>query len=283
MAIAPLAVKAGVKALPWVGQIASNLFGMFTARGQQKKANRFNVDMWKRQNMYNSPAEQMRRLREAGLNPNLIYGQSSAGATGNNSGAPTFEGLADSGYRPVDIPSTIESLQSFTDWDIKTATADNLRSKTETEKQNAVLKTVETAGRLLQNNKLAKELPFVEELAKSSLDAARANVKKIEADTTFTLNQDERNAIMQDQNIMESLERIYSMRTGRKLTEEQIKNAGLDSFVKQLDAKATEQGWRPSDPWYARALGRIWDLIQKSPSLSKKQRDQLKQPNFPRK
>ena len=34
------------------------------------------------QNAYNDPAQQMSRLKKAGLNPNLIYGQSVSGATG---------------------------------------------------------------------------------------------------------------------------------------------------------------------------------------------------------
>lgn len=45
------------------------------------------IDMWNRQNEYNSPISQMTRLKDAGLNPNLVYGN---GVTGNTSGsAPT--------------------------------------------------------------------------------------------------------------------------------------------------------------------------------------------------
>lgn len=40
------------------------------------------VDMWNRNNEYNSPIQQMQRLKEAGLNPNLVYG---SGVTGNSS------------------------------------------------------------------------------------------------------------------------------------------------------------------------------------------------------
>lgn len=46
-----------------------------------------NVDMWNRQNEYNSPAAQMQRFASAGLNPNLIYQQ---GNPGNASSAPQF-------------------------------------------------------------------------------------------------------------------------------------------------------------------------------------------------
>lgn len=38
--------------------------------------NQFNLDVWNMQNEYNTPAAQMLRYQDAGLNPNLIYGQS---------------------------------------------------------------------------------------------------------------------------------------------------------------------------------------------------------------
>lgn len=47
--------------------------------------NQYNIDMWNRQNEYNSPLQQMNRLKEAGLNPNLMYSQ---GTVGNASSAP---------------------------------------------------------------------------------------------------------------------------------------------------------------------------------------------------
>lgn len=47
--------------------------------------NQYNIDAWNRQNEYNSPTQQMNRLKEAGLNPNLMYQQ---GNVGNASSAP---------------------------------------------------------------------------------------------------------------------------------------------------------------------------------------------------
>lgn len=45
--------------------------------------NRINVENWKMQNEYNSPAAQMARYQEAGLNPNLMYGQGNNGNAGS--------------------------------------------------------------------------------------------------------------------------------------------------------------------------------------------------------
>lgn len=47
----------------------------------------WNEQMWNRQNEYNTPSAQMQRFKEAGLNPNLIYGQ---GSPGNATGAPSY-------------------------------------------------------------------------------------------------------------------------------------------------------------------------------------------------
>lgn len=46
------------------------------------------LEMWNRQNAYNTPSAQMQRYKEAGLNPNLIYG--SGASAGNASQAPSF-------------------------------------------------------------------------------------------------------------------------------------------------------------------------------------------------
>ncbi|MBQ3410779.1 MAG: hypothetical protein IJH30_03405, partial [Bacillus sp. (in: Bacteria)] len=52
-------------------------------RGQMELAkyqNEWNLAQWERENAYNSPIQQMQRYREAGLNPNLIYGQQNLSA-----------------------------------------------------------------------------------------------------------------------------------------------------------------------------------------------------------
>lgn len=46
-----------------------------------------NLDMWHLQNEYNTPSNQLQRLKDAGLNPYLAYGQISSG---NASSSPTY-------------------------------------------------------------------------------------------------------------------------------------------------------------------------------------------------
>lgn len=60
---------------------------------QQEQA--YNLELWKLQNEYNSPAEQMKRFQEAGLNPNLIYSQQ------NTAQSPAAASA--SPYRPANL------------------------------------------------------------------------------------------------------------------------------------------------------------------------------------
>lgn len=56
----------------------SNVVSTMLNNKAQKDMNQINFDnqvkLWKMQNEYNKPENQMKRLQEAGLNPNLVYG-----------------------------------------------------------------------------------------------------------------------------------------------------------------------------------------------------------------
>lgn len=74
--------------------LGADLFGQHRDREQALDIAKFqaayNERMIDKQNFYNSPAQQMARFKEAGLNPNLIYGQ---GNPGNQSSAPQYPSL----------------------------------------------------------------------------------------------------------------------------------------------------------------------------------------------
>lgn len=84
-----------MKYMPLISEgsnMASGILGtLLTNRANKRMADtafQRNVQMWNMQNAYNSPAAQMARFKQAGLNPNLIYGQ---GTPGNSSAAPRYD------------------------------------------------------------------------------------------------------------------------------------------------------------------------------------------------
>lgn len=57
-------------------------------RSAMREQNDWNLAQWQRENEYNSPKAQMQRFADAGLNPNLIYGQGTNGNAGHITSSP---------------------------------------------------------------------------------------------------------------------------------------------------------------------------------------------------
>ena len=74
---------------PGLFSLGSSLLSNKGAKNRQNLANRQNVEFWNMQNSYNTPKAQMGRLKDAGLNPNLIYGSGSANTGVAGSIAPS--------------------------------------------------------------------------------------------------------------------------------------------------------------------------------------------------
>ena len=91
-----------------IGSLGSSLLTNSGQRKRQQTANRENVEFWNMQNAYNDPSAQMARLKEAGLNPNLIYGQSSGSAAGNAGAIAASKAAPYNIANPV--PSAVQSM-----------------------------------------------------------------------------------------------------------------------------------------------------------------------------
>lgn len=62
-----------------VGDVASGFINRKSQEESDDRNWRHTVQMWNMNNDYNSPVNQMKRYEEAGLNPNLLFSQVSAG------------------------------------------------------------------------------------------------------------------------------------------------------------------------------------------------------------
>ena len=98
--------------------LGSKLFQTGASQLLQNKSNKKlaqysfdkNVEMWKMQNQYNSPKNQMQRFIDAGLNPNLMYGK---GTPGNSTTLPQYQGLPSSGDVYGQSVSGLQGMQQM--------------------------------------------------------------------------------------------------------------------------------------------------------------------------
>lgn len=106
---------------------AINLFGtQMNNRAQQRMADRqnaYDLEMWNKTNLYNSPTETMKRLEAAGLNPNLVYG--SGNVTSQASPAPRAHDYSYTApLLAMKLPDMLNVLSQYADYQQKTAQVD---------------------------------------------------------------------------------------------------------------------------------------------------------------
>lgn len=119
-----------------IGSLGSSLISNRGAKRRQQLADQQNVKFWNMQNAYNTPKEQMSRLQNAGLNPNLIYGSNAntgvAGSVSPSKASPyNVQNPVPSMMQTALIGSQIANLDSVTDKNnadtaIKLGTKDSL-------------------------------------------------------------------------------------------------------------------------------------------------------------
>lgn len=156
MAIGAAAATIAGGVIGGIGQVLTNRSNRRIAREQRE----WDASQIDKQNLYNSPAEQMKRLIEAGLNPNLVYG--SGNVSGNQQSAaakastPKMENeLAGLGQSITSLPMVLNQYQDFEN---KKVTHDLI-------KENLI-------GQTIQNDLLRKKQPYAETLAKYTSEKA---------------------------------------------------------------------------------------------------------------
>lgn len=156
--------------------------------------------MWNKGNAYNSPASQMQRFKDAGLNPHLIYGQGTSGTTVVS--PPKYQAPKGTfGISPLNVGNPYDVYQSIK---LKDLQSDLLKAQIDSVNQDAINKQV-TNGLLNLKLNLSDPMAFRKvmnegtlgwenmgnkSLSEYSFDAKRllndqtsANIKKISTQT----------------------------------------------------------------------------------------------------
>lgn len=222
------------------------------------------ISDWNMQNSYNSPQSQMARLKAAGLNPNLVYGE---GSVANNSALPRQ--VSQDSWKPeaprFDLGgAATTSLSTYYDVQIKEAQANNLKATNAVLQQDALLKAAQTAATVQGTSKSQFDLGQAQTLSQYIIEQARANLRATTTTTDLAISANERAATKQTQDLAKGVEEILSMRLGRAKTQEEIRliteqmrNLRADLRLKELDINLKKRGINPSDPTWQRVLAQL--------------------------
>lgn len=166
---------------------AGNLIsGIFTnKRNREFSEHMYNVQRqhglqdWAMQNDYNSPAAQMQRLKDAGLNPNLVYG---SGTVAGNSSSPVHEGTVQSAKAEApqfDAGALSTGLFAPLDMEIKKQQLDNLKTQKTVMESDVLKKTADVANIGVKTERGKFDLSLSQALRENIMETASANLRLI--------------------------------------------------------------------------------------------------------
>lgn len=244
-----------------VGSIVSNTQNRRFSREMYERQRQDNIEFWNMQNAYNDPSQQMARLKDAGLNPNLVYGGSSGGAAGQagNIATPDVQPVT---HRYPD-GEHFNLLAEYFDTQIKQAQHNNLLAKNTTELEEAELKRAQRESILAKTERTLFDTEFEKELRTYSADQRKEALRAVKIQNQNRISEEERRATQHKLTLQEKAEAIAHMRLKqantreeRKRIQQAIKNMKKDGRLKQMDIELKRLGISPNAPFYFQWLGR---------------------------
>lgn len=205
-----------------------------------KRKNKRALEWWKMQNEYNHPRSQMQRLQEAGLNPNLIYGDSVAGATGK----------ADSVGVPDRVSNFGNPVATFQDIRQSNAQTNLLALQATTEMQRAGLVKAQKAKTWEDANRSSQDYRLTEDTYLDSVQLKRLAVQNVQQEILGKqLENDFKEESMRS--------RVADMYWKVQNAEASLKGRNLQNELLRMQSEFLNLGLDRNSPWYAKIFGNL--------------------------
>lgn len=233
---------------------------------QYTKQRQDNLADWRMQNEYNDPTAVMARLRKAGLNPNLVYGDGASmpSVAMRSADTPSWQPKAPE----VDFQQPAGELFRYYDIQMKEAQTNNLKAQNNAILEETNLKKAQTAAALaaaantqVGTSRAQFDLAMQNSLRDFNLEAAALSNQQARANIQGTLSRTETENAMRAPNLTKAVEEILNLRLSRAKTRAEISQifAYAENLKKQgklydLDINLKENGIQPGDPAWMRAL-----------------------------
>lgn len=229
-------------AIPAAAGIIGNLLTNKANRNQAQLSYEEQKGLMRYQNEYNSPVNQMARLRKAGLSPHLVYG--GGNVSGNLTGdMPKYnapEQRYDLGGAAMD---SVMALSAYQDIKLKKATEDKVQT-------DIVGQKIRNSNEAIKNLRDAFELQKAKKLEQSQVDMAQISVDRasVELQNAFKTGE------LRD-------EEIETKKLNRQMIAAQIANLDVDRRTKEKLLADMRKGIYPNTSGWIKLAKAIGDAI----------------------
>lgn len=244
-----------------------------------------NLQFWNMQNEYNSPAAQMQRFKDAGLNPALIYGQQNTAGplTSPDVQKPDFNAPR---YGDAISGGALSAIDAMYNLEMKQAQTDNMKLQSDVIRQEAALKAAQILDVTASGKRKMFDLDFESELRSTSVDARKEALRQLKVNTDMNIARNMREQVMMSSSLREASERISNLISQRQALalqnantiqerkriiadtrriKQQIALMAKEGVIKDLDVKLAKDDIRPGDPIWYRAISQgfnsVWNFL----------------------
>lgn len=222
-----------------------------------EKQRQWSLQDWEKQNQYNSPAQQMVRLREAGLNPHLIYG---GGQPTNTASAVQSTPTPSWNPKAPDVGAMLTSpVNAYLETRVfqaqqKQMAANLLKTLTEVDTKQFDLsqkeRLADTQAAIMQEIATGKSIENVlnyDENIRRNLTTSQ-NLQQGLYNMAKTMSDIQ----LQEMMLQKGNEEIKNVQQMREKVQAEINNLNKDGKIKDFEIQLNKAGLTKSDPYYFR-------------------------------
>lgn len=254
---------------------------MYSNSKMNKRSEKYNWEMyktqrhdaladWQMQNAYNSPQAQMQRLKEAGLNPNLVYGN---GVEGNSASQARSADVKQ--WNPQSMPvaqGVGDTIAAFQDARMRSAQINNVMTANELQKKDLEIKDLQKAALAVGIDKARFGYDLSVETRSLGIDYLKKRNEQIDqmnlksmADIDLNAGRYNLEVAKNKQSIDNMMEQIRASQSGRELnlaqmakirqeTQNLAKTGDILQFQKNVEETLSKAGLKSSDNFLIKIL-----------------------------
>lgn len=234
---------------------------------QFEKEKALSQENWDKMNMYNSPEQQMIRLKQAGLNPNLVYGK---GADNTASAISNIQKNMPNQIAPqFDLSSVQNAFSNYYDIKAKQAQTENTREATSVMKANKIQVEANTAKTLEETARTKFDRELAQELRDNTVQKAKLENEMLTNTIQINMNRNNREELANTKNLELTTQKILTEQltqlrqkqvwSNNALEQKRIQNqidqintaidnAKIEGKIKSIELNLNREGLSMKDP-----------------------------------